>query len=219
MPTTITQLFKHVGLTLGGQVKWGQLISSKSCGFYIVAFTSDIDELVCLDKPNFSDKAIKQWIELVKLGGSQIQLDNKVADLAGLKQRLGKFWFPDETIVYIGKAGPNKARTIRKRVKEYYETILGCDAKHAGGHWINTLTNVSSLNVFYSEYSGLDIEEKEEQMISYFMNNVSDTTKENLFDSVSCYPFANKELYRKSLRTKIRKTHGLNNQTIDCDKL
>ena len=219
MPTTITQLFKTTGLTFSGQVRWGELINSKACGFYVVALTDNIDKLVCMDKPDFSDNAIQKWIELIKTGGKQIQLDNKVADLTGIKKRLEHFWFSDEIIVYIGKAGPNKKRTIRKRVKEYYETTLGCDGKRAGGHWVNTLQNVSSLNVFYSEYSGLDIEEKEEQLISYFMQNVSEKTKINLFDKVNCYPFANKELYRKSLRTKIRKDHRLNNQTIDCDKL
>lgn len=219
MPTTITQLFNQAGLTISGQVKWGQIINSRACGFYVVALTNNADELVCTDKPNFSDEAIKQWIELVKSGGKQIQLDNRTADLDDIKKRLEKFWFADETIVYIGKAGPKKSRTIRKRVKEYYETPLGCDKKHAGGNWVNTMINVSSLNVFYSEYSGIDIEEKEETMISYFMENVSETTKANLYDKVNCYPFANKELYRKSLKSKTKKVHGLNYQTIDCTKL
>ena len=219
MPTTVIQLFKQAGLTFHGQVKCGQLINSRACGFYVVALTDDIEKLVCMDKPNFDDNAIEQWIKVVKSGGKQILIDNKVADLRSIQQRLEKFWLPDETIIYIGKAGPNKKRTIRKRVKEYYETKMGCDGKHAGGHWVNTLKNDSSLNVFYSEYLELDIEEKEEQLISYFMDNVSETTKEILLDKVNCYPFANKELYRKSLGAKIRKMHKLNNQTIDCDKL
>ncbi len=219
MPTTIKELFVKTGLTYSGQAEWGQLVNSNACGFYVVAISNDIDKLVCLNKPNFSDKAIEQWIKLVKSGGKQILIDKRVADLNGIKQRLEKFWFPDETIVYIGKAGPNKRRTIRKRIKEYYETKLGCDGKHAGGHWINTLQDISALNVFYSEYLGLDIDEKEEQLISYFMNNVSNISKESLFDKVNCFPFANKELYRKSLRTKTRKVHRLNNQTIDCDKI
>ncbi len=218
MPTTIKELFKQTGLTYSGQAKWGQLVNSSACGFYVVAISNDIDKLVCLDKPIFNDRAIEQWIKLVKSGGKQILIDKRVADLISIKQRLEKFWFPDETIVYIGKAGPNKSRTIRKRIKEYCETKLGCDGKHAGGHWINTLQSISSLNVFYSEYSGLDIDEKEEQLISYFMNNVSNMTKENLFDKVNCFPFANKELYCKSLGTKKRKVHRLNNQTIDCNK-
>ena len=219
MPTTITKLFKQTGLTFSGQVGWGQFINSRACGFYVVALTNDIDKLTCINEPNFNDNAIRQWIELIKLGGKQIKLDNKVANLTSIKQRLRQFWLPDETIIYIGKAGPNKKRTIRERVKEYYKTKLGCDAPHAGGHWINTLQNITSLNVFFSEYSELDIDDKEEQLISYFMENVSATTKKNLLDQTNCYPFANKELYRKSLNKKIRKGHGLNNQTIECEKL
>ncbi|MFZ4797121.1 MAG: hypothetical protein ACOYMA_06475 [Bacteroidia bacterium] len=219
MPTTITKLFKHVGLAINGQVKWGELINSRACGFYVVALTNDSEKLTCSNKPLFNDNAIQQWIERVNSGGKQIQLDYKIADLTSIKERLGHFWFPDETIIYIGKAGPNKKRTIRKRVNEYYKTLLGCDKPHAGGHWINTLQNVSSFNIFYAEYSGLDIDEKEEQLISYFMDNISDETKEILFDKTNCFPFANKELYRKSLKTKIRKEHGLNNQTVECDKI
>jgi hypothetical protein len=219
MPTTITKLFKETGLPMSGQVKWGESINSRACGFYVVALTNNADKLECIDKPIFNDKAINQWLELIKSGGKQILLGEKVANSTDIKQRLQKFWFPDETIVYIGKAGPNKKRTIRKRINEYYNTILGCDAPHAGGHWINVLNNLSSLNVYYSEYSGLDIDEKEEQLITYFMNNVSKTTKENLWDKINCYPFANKELYRKSMQTKTRKNHGLNNQTVACDKL
>ena len=219
MPTIISKLFEQAGLTFHGQVKWGQLINSKECGFYIVALTEDIEKLVCRGNSNIDDSAIKQWSELVKSGGKEILIDNKVSDLKSIKQRLEKFWLPDETIVYIGKAGPNKERTIRKRVKEYYKTQMGCDSKHAGGHWVKILKDISSLNIFYSEYSGLDIEEKEEQLILSFIDNVSKRTKENLFDNLNCFPFANKELYRKSLGTKIRKIHGLSNQTIDCNKL
>lgn len=219
MPTTITKLLKQNGLPLSGKVKWGESIDSRSCGFYIVALTNQEEKLEFTDKPIFNDNAIKQWIELIKSGGKQILLGEKVATLTDIKQRLQNFWLPDETIVYIGKTGPNVKRTIRKRVNEYYKTILGCDAPHAGGHWLNVLQNLSSLNVFYSEYSGLDIDEKEEQLITYFMDNVSKTTKEKLWDKINCYPFANKELYRKSIQTKTRKNHGLNNQTVACDKL
>ena len=93
---------------------------------------------------------------------------------------------------------------------------MGCNKKHAGGQWLHLLGKISLLNIYYSEYPGTDIMEKEEMLILSFMNSVSIRTKENLLDPMNCYPFANKELHRINDRRKIRKIHGLSNQTIEC---
>jgi len=62
-------------------------------------------------------------------------------------------------------------------------------------------------NIFYSE-TNPDIEEN---MIKYFCEHVSDESKSKLFDTINCFPFANKEKNKS-----IRKKHGLSNQTINC---
>jgi hypothetical protein len=216
MPTKVKDLFNHFGLPIHGQVNWGELINSSERGFYVVALTPEKDKLVCMSKPTFDLNVIQKWIDLIESGGKQILIDDNVANIQTLTQRLERFWLPDETILYIGKAGPSKKRTLRQRVKEYYQTVLGCDKKHAGGNWINCLSNIKSLTVYYSEYSGQDIEEKEEQLIDYFMRNVSEQTKRQLLDPINSFPFANKEINRKSVRQKIRKAHGISNQTVTC---
>jgi hypothetical protein len=216
MPTTPIEIFKHVGLEIQGQVKWNYAIPVDKCGLYVVALTDKSNIIKCNDIPFFSDLAFDNWLLTVKSGNKNILIDNKPADRNSLKQRLMEFWLPDETIVYIGKAGPNKRRTLKKRVDEYYDTKLGSNKRHAGGHWINVLQNVNDLTVYYCEYTEKDIEEKEEEMILYFMDNVSDSTKALLRDKINCYPFANKEIHKHSIRSKIKKDHGLNNQAIYC---
>lgn len=205
--TTVTNIFNHFDLTIHGQVKWNTEIKSNRCGVYVIALTDDRDKLITTEEPNFNDDAIKNWIELIKTSGKSLLVDETQATTHSIKQRLSQFWFPDETIVYIGKAGPTIKRTLKKRINEFYQTKLSCNKKHAGGHWLNTLQNLSDLNIFYSE-TNPDIEE---EMIKYFCGQVSDETKEKLYDKINCFPFANKELNKS-----IRKSHGLSNQTIEC---
>ena len=219
MPTTIREIFNEFDLEITGQIKWGQEISSKKCGLYFVAITNDPDKLKCWENPFFGDTEIQNWIELVKKCWKEIKVDKKPASMTNLKNRLNNLWLPDETILYIGKAGPTVIRTIGKRVNEYFETKLGCNKKHAGGNWINTLTKLNELTVFYSEFNLAEyhkIEETETKLIEYFSKNVSDKTKNRLVDRINCFPFANKEIHYKEQSTKIRKKHGFGNQTIDC---
>lgn len=207
MGTKVAEIFGHFDLTINGQVKWNEEVFSNKCGVYVIALTSDKNEIETLSEPLFNDSAIDNWIKLVAATNKSILVDKKQATTGLLKERLSKFWLPDETIVYIGKAGPTKKRTLKKRVNEFYETKLGCNKKHAGGHWLNTLKNINALNIFYSE-TDPSIEEK---MIEYFRLNVSEKTKERLLDQENCFPFANKEKNKSE-----RKKHGILNQTIDC---
>lgn len=218
MPTTVENLFDHFGLTLHGQTRWGQRIRFKKCGFYVVALSDKFDQSTCSNKPELNNEEIVKWINVINSGGKSIIIDKVVADLASIRNRLEQLWLPDETILYIGKAGPNKRRTVEKRLHEYFDTKFGSKKWHAGGHWLNSLKNLDSLNIYYTSYQDLDIDVIEEQMISYFMQNVSETTKKALHDPDNCYPFANKEVHFKTLNMKIRKNHGFENQTIDCGK-
>lgn len=221
MPLTINKLLNNFNLELTGQVKWGEIIKSTACGFYFVSISNDPDKIESWKSPDFNDTAIQSWIDLVKNNGKNILIDKRVASIRDIKNRLYNLWLPDETILYIGKAGPNKKRTIKKRVNEYYKTRLGCNGKHAGGHWINTLSRLNDLTVFYSEFEENDndtIEQRETNMIDNFTTNILLKTRKSLFDNENCFPFANKEVYYRNLKRKVRKKHGFENQTIDCGK-
>jgi len=219
MPTTIREILDEFDLEISGKVKWGQKISSKKCGLYFVTITNDPDKLECWENPKINETEVQKWIELIQQCGKVLSVDKKPASKTDLINRLNALWLPDETILYIGKAGPTKTRTIGKRVNEYFKTRLGCNKKHAGGNWVNVLSELNELTIFYSEFELSEyhrIEETETKLIEYFTNNVSAKTKNRLIDKTNCFPFANKEIHYKEKKTKIRKNHGLEDQTIDC---
>lgn len=221
MPTTIREILNEFNLEISGQVNWGQKITSKKCGLYFVAITNNANKLEYWENPKLNETEIQKWIELIQKCWKTLTVDKKPATITDIINRLNSLWLPDETILYIGKAGPTKTRTIGKRVNEYFKTRLGCNKKHAGGNWINTLSELNKLTVFYSEFELSEyhrIEEIETKMIEYFSNNVSDKTKNGLVDKINCFPFANKEIHYKEKGTKVRKNHGFGSQTIDCGK-
>lgn len=216
MPTTPCELFKKVNLKIQGQVDWGKPIPSDDCGLYVVAVTNKPDYLIYEPTANLKYACIDSWIQTIIDGGKQILIDGKPADRTFLKERISKFWLPDETIIYIGKAGPSKKRSLRVRVNEFYHTRMGCDGRHAGGNWVNLLSNLDSYSVYYSSYLNSDVEVLEEAMLEYFMECVSIETRKKLYDHETCLPFANKEIHRSALGTTIRKRHGIGNSTVDC---
>ncbi|MBK9526110.1 MAG: hypothetical protein IPO39_15600 [Bacteroidetes bacterium] len=125
MPTTPCELFKKVNLKIQGQVDWGKPIPSDDCGLYVVAVTNKPDYLIYEPTANLKYACIDSWIQTIIDGGKQILIDGKPADRTFLKERISKFWLPEETIIYIGKAGPSKKRSLRVRVNEFYHTRMG----------------------------------------------------------------------------------------------
>lgn len=115
--TTVTNIFNHFDLTIHGQVKWNTEIKSNRCGVYVIALTDDRDKLITTEEPNFNDDAIKNWIELIKTSGKSLLVDETQATTHSIKQRLSQFWFPDETIVYIGRNGTNNKANFEKENK------------------------------------------------------------------------------------------------------
>lgn len=207
MAISVKDIFSKFNLVLTGQVKWNQEIKLDKCGIYVIALTDKVDEVITLKNPIFSEDAILDWIKLINVYEKTILVDKTIASVQSLKQRLSQYWLPDETIIYIGRVGPTKGRTFKTRMNEFYKTKLGCNKKHAGGHWLNTLANIAELNIFYSVCDP----EIEEDMIKYFCEQVSTETKKGMHDKINCFPFANKELNKRST-----KKHGISNQTVYC---
>ena len=150
-----------------------------------------------------SKDIIKNWIS--KVDG--FKLDNNLTfDSFPIIERLSKFWLPDETILYIGKAPiRSNGKGLGNRVNEFYRTKFGEKKPHAGGHWLKALSVLSQLFVYYipCNNSG-DIEIK---MLKLFVESVSQNTKSKLYDSDLPLPFANLELRQ-------RKNHGLSKMKI-----
>ena len=203
MATTVRQLFNHFNILEFGKVKWGTTFNEKKQGVYVVSTSSDPDKhLGITDSPNFDDLQIKLWLSKLQ----NFQVDGVPATLTNLKNRLAEFWFPDESILYIGKAPTRKNGSgISKRVMEYFTTIIGDGGPHSGGQWIKALKDLNNYTVYYGACNKpTDIER---EMMSFFMDNVSEVTLSKLYDKQLPIPFAN-------IKFTGNKRHGLKNQRL-----
>lgn len=199
MPRSVKQLFINSGKEILGQVKWGQKINCKFPGIYVVAITDSAEEVVCSDDVPISEKIVQDWINYVP----KLKLDGKRPNHEDVANRLKAFWITDETILYRGKAGTS----LKDRVNQYYNTKLGNPKPHAGGHWIKTLENLNELNIFWTTSEGERARDVEKRFLNTFIENVSDESKQKLFDPEHPFPFANLEFPKGT-----RKRHGLQYQ-------
>jgi hypothetical protein len=201
MPSTVSGLFSKVGLSIAGQVIWGETVPENGPGVYIVAISSNpsIEPERLYEPAPISNTAIKYWIRKVP----RIELDGRKPSVSALAARLKRFWLPDESVLYIGKTD----KPLRSRVGDFYRTPLGDRRPHAGGHWLKTLSIIDNLTIFWALTH--KAEEKEKRMLKLFMQQVSELTRKNLCDPFLPLLFANIELDKSQ-----RKRHGIKGPTL-----
>lgn len=186
MPTSPRQLLSQVDCTVTGSVPWGTKPAADEHGVYIVSLHGDPEIEDGLPEAPVSEATVAAWIERVP----SLTLDGGRPKPIGLVQRLARYWLPDEAIVYIGKA-----TSLRRRLGQYYSTPLGDRRPHAGGHWIKTLANLSSLTVHYAEVDhGIDPENVERRMLTEFAHAVSRRSRSAHPQPNLTIPFANLEV-------------------------
>lgn len=170
---------------------------------YVVSTSKNPDKhLGISDQPNFDDQQINIWISNL----ADFQVDGIPATLTNVKKRLTDFWFPDESILYIGKVPTrNNESGISKRVGEYFSTIIGNGGPHSGGQWVKALKDLNTFTVYYGACNKPG--EIEHKMLNFFMNNVSKMTLAKLHDKQLPIPFAN-------IKFTGNKNHGLKNQRL-----
>ncbi len=182
------ELLRSVGLLADGPVHWGNPVRVGGPGVYIV-------ELAAPVKPAPIDhQLVGHWIERVP----SLTLDSARPTARELAVRLGEFWLPDETVVYIGMTN----LSIGGRVGALVKTPLGDRRPHAGGHWLKTLTVLNELRVWWAPTSAP--EEYEDALLSAFAKAVSPAAKAAMRDSSVVLPFANLQS-----ATDERKQHGI----------
>jgi hypothetical protein len=201
MPLTVSDLLKNVGLKVCGVAKWGERISDNLPGIYIVSLSDNPNSLANIfEQAPLSLDSIHGWLDRVPM----LQVDRRSPTAEILAKRLSQFWFPDETILYIGKA----SRSVRQRVRQYYNTDLGYPRPHAGGHWLKTLSILDQLYVYWALTE--TPEDKETQLLQLFMQDVSSRSKAQLHDDCLALPFANLEI--RINENLYRKRHGISRQ-------
>ncbi|MFI5218893.1 MAG: hypothetical protein ACHQNT_05335 [Bacteroidia bacterium] len=200
MATSICELLKSAGLNSNRlrTIHWGEPIDNSSVGIYIVSTSSKPDA----NSNHFAaapidENKLRIWINKVKT----ICIDGSPnPTVAELKQRLNRFWLPDESIIYIGQTECSGG--LKRRMLQYYKTELGDTKPHAGGHWIKTLKNLNQLFVHY--ISTMNPEQTEAKLMQNFVAQVSDSTRKKIGTHVLPLPFANLELEKWK-----RKNHGI----------
>ncbi len=205
MPTIINELIEHFNLSKSEVVSWGESINIEKEGVYIVSLSKDPkkNDGTIKDIP-ISREIIKNWIK--KVDGFELDKE-KTYDEKLIIKRLSQFWLSDENILYIGKTSLRKNnKGLGNRVNELYKTKYGEKRPHKGGHWIKSLLNLNKLNVHYipCDNSG----EIKIKFLEYFMDNVSDESKNNLRCKKLMLPFGNLELKKGCI-----KKHGLGKMT------
>jgi hypothetical protein len=77
-------------------------------------------------------------------------------------------WIDDALVLNIGKAGPKKGRTLRKRVREYIQFGNGTPIGHRGGRYIWQLGAANDLLVCWKVLPNVHPESFEKAMILAF---------------------------------------------------
>ena len=199
MPISVNSLLGKENIKATGCVKWGEEIPSTEPGIYIVSTSSSEYSTGHMYDAPISNEIVAKWISSV----NSIRIDMKYPSTEELTERLSHFWLPDESILYIGKAG----RSIRKRVRQYYRTELGQCRPHAGGHWVKTLSILNDLFIYWVDIA--EPEEMELQLLNSFKAQVSAGTLESLYDPNLPLPFANRQLKNGQV-----KRHGITGSVI-----
>lgn len=194
MSLTVKGLFDSVGKEIMGQVKWNEKITCDLPGVYCVSISNNENVLKTIEKYPVSLNAIEKWINYVPA----MRIDGNIPTVDTISKRLNKFWLPQETILYIGKAGTS----LRNRVNQYYRTKLGNKSPHRGGHWLKTLDMLNELNIFWTISGEKDAEELEQELLSKFVESIN--YKNELYDPYHPFPFANLEHPKGNI-----KMHGM----------
>ena len=196
MPTSILNIELEFNIRVKKTIKWGTAFHEDDSGIYIVTTNSKND---FLPKEKETISFIHDQVNLWKKNAPNITLNNKDVTTNELTKHLSKFWLPDETILYIGKA---EKQTFSERICQFYNHKVGKKSPHKGGYWLKLL---SSLNEYHIHLLPTNDSHKiETQLLQYFIDHVSNDSKLILIDKELCLPFANLQL-----KSGIIKKHGL----------
>jgi hypothetical protein len=207
MPSTVASVFRAAGVRAGGVALWGRRpglppAGTPGTGIYVVALTPRVNRV---DRSLANAPIAAPAIDVLLNRRADLTLDGTRPTRQQLMRRLGAFWLPDETVLYIGLAGPrgsHAGRELPHRVGEYAKTRLGAKRPHSGGWPLLTLSCLRDLYVHYAYCTEVDAVER--AALAQFGAKVSEATRTSLHDSAAIMPFANLEAPRGN-----RKAHGV----------
>jgi transcription elongation factor GreA len=169
------ELMRSVGLDVDGPARWGSKPPSRSAGVFAVEIAAPAPSA-----PIDVD-AVRRWLERVP----RLRLDGERPTQTALAARLGSFWLPEQTMLYVGRTN----KSLGSRVASLYATELGHAQPHPGGYWLKTLRHPSTLRLWWAETDAP--EEYEDEILEAFAATVSDAVRARLPVGAPLLPWAN----------------------------
>lgn len=192
-------------VTLRGSVPWGVPIRHKKPGVYIVGLHRDPTDPGGLTEAPIDESALREW--MVRVPG--LRLKGEPVEPSILARHLARWWLPDTSVLYIGKAGTS----LHTRVHQFVKTPIGARSPHAGGQWLKTLRNNAGLTVHYAllPERWADAGALEDAMLDWFVQHYTPAPTAHPQPAL-LLPWANLVLDRPSPRRA--RDHGIKPNTI-----
>src|SRR5580765_4351318 len=168
-------LLRSVGLMADGPAVWGRPVQAQGPGVFVVEAPAP------LPSAPIELTRVGKWIERVE----GLRLDGEVPTSKALAARLGSFWLPSQTVLYIGTSDASVARRVAAMAK----TELGDRRPAAGGHWLKTLRSLDGLKVWWAATAAT--EEYEDALLAAFAAGVPEADLAALPDRTVVLPWAN----------------------------
>lgn len=187
MPISVNGLLKTAGLNSNRlkTIQWGEALKNSSVGIYIVSTCADPSENSNhFENAPIDEEKLCRWIRKIKSIQINITPHPIIEDL---KQRINRFWLPDESIVYIGQTECRGG--LEKRMQQFYNTELGDRRLHIGGQWVKVLKDIDRL--FIHSMTTLTPVDAESALMQHFAAQVSEVAKKKIGKHLSPLPFAN----------------------------
>lgn len=130
------ELLRSIGLLADGPVRWGQPVSARGSGLYVVELPA------ALPTAPLDLALVGKWLERVP----GLRLDGERPSSRALLGRLALLWLPDATVLYAGATSVS----IGGRASALAHHVLGDPRPHADGHWLHALHDLASTRVWWA---------------------------------------------------------------------
>lgn len=187
-PRTAAELLRTVGLLADGPVVWGRPVPESRPGVYLVELPAP------LPSAPLELTRIGSWLERA----SDLRLDGERPASKALAARLGAYWLPDQTVLFIASTGGS----LRARIAALQKTALGDPKPYAGGHWLMTLRGIETARVWWAATDAP--QEYEDALLDAFAERVPPEARRGLREPELVLPFA---VLRRP--TGERRQHGI----------
>jgi transcription elongation factor GreA len=168
-------LLRAVGLLPDGPGQWGRPIRATGSGVFVIELPEPL-AAAPLDLAR-----IGRWLERVPA----LHLDGHRPTGRELATRIGSFWLPEESVLFIGST----PGSVAGRVAAVARTALGERRPASSGHWLHTLADPSALRVWWAATDA--VEEYEDALFGAFADRVSAAERASLPDPSVVLPWAN----------------------------